>query len=1090
MANLQFAGLGRSALGPAFLLGGVQQGTGVGSVAGGSLPPQFPRGRIASNTPGPTSSRHGSGAPYTIRSSSRTQDRAERRSAREETLQPNEAAVRVLPVGPQEAADWAQALDTVISRIVTVERTVREQAQFISSVKDRVDSIFGQTQLLTKQANSTERNLTEACANIVDRYTPKAEHADEINSIANNFGAINARLEALNDEFQILQAHVIQGVSASAGHPTSQLGQPPTYAMNTPVNPERLEVADNQDQWEATMQRGGSPLRSEIPQAPTGAAPPPAVVESQRMYCVDQYVEPSRRAEAMAPPQCQVPQTWLPQGQTASAHQAPPMNTVQQSPFNNSFNSPLPTQCERQQQLVHHQNMQQQFQSMHGMPPRHNYAGVPPQFNSGEGDKGKMGNQEAINRKSESLRKFSGHAADFYLWSEHFIDHMSKVHTGWRYVLEWFAKPIDDVSMARLRHDTLGPFHENAWELSEKLEQVIVDWLPEVDYGRRIQLCNGEKGNGLAMWRRLHADYKGTGDMVEFAGIEVLREFKACTKISDLSNHMDTWKSLLDTYGQEIHGAPKLLRSMFLNIIPRELKTEIIRESSLVYAGHIELMAWCRARATVLQQERLAEVTKKHLEQMTHRRSITAVVGQKRIEEEIDENGPDQPPKEEEPPAWARQLIAAMAPPPSAHAVTRPPRKPSPTGARGRSPGSRADKDRRDPRKRSPSQSKRLVEWNNKCYHCGSEDHGRETCSSFNKMMKEANPGKEKKDWKPPSGYKSALRIAVDKAKAKDAKDRGIQPVRRKVASVSRDDDSASDDDDFSDSGARAFSIQAITRFRPVTKGQLWSRAQVSSDSRSDRINAVNQFHGLGDDQEYDPETLQALSSWANVVRFSSTKKNKKTSLINPAFETLPIEKAAKWIEGPTRPKDQTMILRSAKDVNRASDIIAALPESRKGIAKVAKKLETVTLQPDEILCMVDSGSVVHAIDADEELPDHHVEAPSERDQQEVAETACGGLLHKLGKVRVQGTIDGQNVGVTFDHMKVKIPILSVRKLIKDNNEVYINRKGGVITNLDSGKQIKFFNHQGVYYLKLKIHDPKHSQFSDQNESDFVRRGA
>ena len=105
MANLQFAGLGRSALGPAFLLGGVQQGTGVGSVAGGSLPPQFPRGRIASSTPGPTSSRHGSGAPYTIRSSSRTRDRAERRQAREEVLQPDEAAVRVLPVGRQEAAD-------------------------------------------------------------------------------------------------------------------------------------------------------------------------------------------------------------------------------------------------------------------------------------------------------------------------------------------------------------------------------------------------------------------------------------------------------------------------------------------------------------------------------------------------------------------------------------------------------------------------------------------------------------------------------------------------------------------------------------------------------------------------------------------------------------------------------------------------------------------------------------------------------------------------------------------------------------------------------------------------------------------------
>ena len=58
MANQQqFARLGRPSLGPAFLLGGMQQGAGMGSVAGGSLPPQFPRGRIASNTPGPTRSR-------------------------------------------------------------------------------------------------------------------------------------------------------------------------------------------------------------------------------------------------------------------------------------------------------------------------------------------------------------------------------------------------------------------------------------------------------------------------------------------------------------------------------------------------------------------------------------------------------------------------------------------------------------------------------------------------------------------------------------------------------------------------------------------------------------------------------------------------------------------------------------------------------------------------------------------------------------------------------------------------------------------------------------------------------------------------
>ena len=170
---------------------------------------------------------------------------------------------------------------------------------------------------------------------------------------------------------------------------------------------------------------------------------------------------------------------------------------------------------------------------------------------------------------------------------------MSKVDTGWRCVLECFAKPIDDFPMARLRHDTLGPFHENAAELSEKLEQVIVDWLPDDDYGGRNQIRGGETGYGFAMWRRLHADNNGTSAMVEFAVIEVLREFKDCTKVSELSNHMDTWKNLLVTYDQENHGAPKMLRSMLLKIIPRELNQEILKDDSLVDSGHVEVMAWC-----------------------------------------------------------------------------------------------------------------------------------------------------------------------------------------------------------------------------------------------------------------------------------------------------------------------------------------------------------------------------------------------------------------------------------------------------------------------------------------------------------------
>ena len=57
------------------------------------------------------------------------------------------------------------------------------------------------------------------------------------------------------------------------------------------------------------------------------------------------------------------------------------------------------------------------------------------------------------------------------------------------------------MSMARLRHETLGPFRENAADLAEKLEQTIVDDLPDIEYARRIQLCGDklETGNGFAM---------------------------------------------------------------------------------------------------------------------------------------------------------------------------------------------------------------------------------------------------------------------------------------------------------------------------------------------------------------------------------------------------------------------------------------------------------------------------------------------------------------------------------------------------------------------------------------------------------------
>ena len=74
-----------------------------------------------------------------------------------------------------------------------------------------------------------------------------------------------------------------------------------------------------------------------------------------------------------------------------------------------------------------------------------------------------------------------------------------------------------------------------------------------------------------------------------------------------------------------------------------------------------------------------------------------------------------------------------------------------------------------------------------------------------------------------------------------------------------------------------------------------------------------------------------------------------------------------------------------------------------------------------------------------------------------------------MGSVRTAGFVDGEKVNVKWNHMKVKTPILSVRQLVRDGHEVYINSNGGWIKNLENGKIIHFFEFQGVYYLKMKI---------------------
>ena len=131
--------------------------------------------------------------------------------------------------------------------------------------------------------------------------------------------------------------------------------------------------------------------------------------------------------------------------------------------------------------------------------------------------------------------------------------------------------------MSRLTNETLGPFNENARELAVKFEQVLVDWLAKHMYANRVQLCGGrdEASNGFRMWMQLHLEHVGDSELIDYAGTSCLGTYGKCTKKSEMSRHIDGWISLYDRYGEELSGAHRMLRIMFLDILPDEVKSNI-----------------------------------------------------------------------------------------------------------------------------------------------------------------------------------------------------------------------------------------------------------------------------------------------------------------------------------------------------------------------------------------------------------------------------------------------------------------------------------------------------------------------------------
>ena len=156
-------------------------------------------------------------------------------------------------------------------------------------------------------------------------------------------------------------------------------------------------------------------------------------------------------------------------------------------------------------------------------------------------------------------------------------------------------------------------------------------------------------------------------------------------------------------------------------------------------------------------------------------------------------------------------------------------------------------------------------------------------------MMRKANVGKPKDQWKPPEGYKSALGRARDEAKAAEAKKKG-----GRVAALENADDTASDDSecDFGSEHGASTSFNVVNRQCALTRV-----AKLRPAPSAPKICAVNRFWGLDHQQDYDPEVLAALNQWTRNVRISTKKTRRPKPDNGPNGCNSKIDKTANYIE-------------------------------------------------------------------------------------------------------------------------------------------------------------------------------------------------
>ena len=955
------------------------------------------------------------------------------------------------PSGPQEQMDWLGALDTFEDRMATVERTLRLHGQTIAVMEEQA--------VAHRRGSQTVSNDIEAYKKYVESrlqfiQTTTAKECERINNSINI--GIDQALKALfqkvgrfEESFQTLEAQYksllefihktgqreyMRGQqSESHGPQTFDIGTERGDPMQQAASDPWLMARDNlsgQEEQATTSEKPAWLAQQEF------VAGRQAAQDAHRAFVVGNQA--AQDARLLPPPSAPQEIPKMPSSFQAGGPGGPGFN----SPFDppktppttrNPYNSPQgqwpPGGCHAQD-MGPFNGMQQArpapVQQNHFLHPSH---GNPGAYHMGGAPNQRTSTFDISYKPNESLKKFDGDSAKYRTWSDRMLDHLARANTQWRHLIKGLQIAEFPITKAWLLDQWIDG--HNGWELSERLETFLCMWVSDKIYGRRVQLAGGEsqQGNGFEIWRKLYLEHHGGAEAVKLGGIRRLQEWPKCKDASHLAQHLDSWLECLETHNQELMHAPNILRSMILGIIPTDYEDEILVRPEIV--SYLDIVDFCKRRLTYRRQKELSELTRRP----PNEARINALKG--------DEGADD-----EKMPSWAMKLFKAIPKVPAPHPAPRPAKPES----RGRQE-EEEDSISAAIRAASPS-SRRAFNLKfrfNGCWHCGEKGHSRKPnpakgitgCPKFKKLKQQHGGG-------PPQGYKGAYEKARDAAWEKFQKTKG-----GKVNMLEADESEPEDDkSEYSDNdGEIIFSLRGNGEQPPSFAHQ-------------------NAFEALDDgEEEMDDEVINHFAKWAHKVQRAKQSAQKDDP-----------------------PKTVRITSLQELDTQMAIDPrLAALPIHSKKLSRKIRKLESqqFQLEDDEMLCLVDTGSSLHAADAEIHFPEYlKTVKPSSASRRGHAATSAGGhRLENLGKFTVNAVTDGQDVKVPFNHMKVKIPILSVREMMSKGSYMTLTEDGGKIVNQNIGRCVNFFVHDDLWYMKFKVKPPNEQAQSQLPDSLFGRQG-